>query len=435
MTVRVASSWSSPKPVTGGCPQGSILGVFLFNVTTDDLEDDSDYVLPAYLPPPALDPERVGVDEDEDEDYNAPADAPAWGGSPNWSPDCEETLVSTPLAEPGIFDFSPSPIQDPQRLEFRLDDSDVVPNRGAHRIVYSSEEDLTPPPEPTRTCLGQWISPRVEVNKYVDDNLQEESVNFENVVPVAGVKDKHAVATQNVFRHIVRNAERKGMKVNAKKTNMICISDSLHFDTRAHIFDRDGEKVSSGDSLKVLGWHFSSKPTVEAHLVVLRKRFRERYWTLRHLRHNGFSTEDLIKVYKSIVRPVAEYMLEIFHSMMTDAQDEGLERLQTHALKCIYGTGLSGRRMRDLAGLETLRDRRIARCDSFANKCAKSDRFCDWFPINHTRRSARNGGGEKFREDYARCNRLFNSPIYYMRRRLNGKGGKIYGKRNEEYRN
>ena len=359
-----------------------------------------------------------------------------WGDEGPWDPGGPyEELASTPTAEEEgpIFNFSPSPITDGQRIGFALDRSDIGTNGPPRRVVYSSEEDLTPPPEPTRTCLGPWVQPRVEVNKYVDDNLQEESVNFENVLSVNGMKNKHAVATQNVFRHIVRCAERKGMKVNASKTNMICISDSLNHTTMAHIYDRDGGKIESGQSMKVLGWHFSTKPTVEAHLKVVRRRFRERYWTLRHLRHNGFNTEELVKVYKAIIRPVAEYMLEVFHSMLADWQDEGLERLQTHALKCIFGPGISGRRMRDMAGLETLRERRITQCDKFAAKCVASDRFSDWFPKCMNRRSARRGG-DVYKEEYARCNRLYNSPLFYMRRRLNGKEGKTYGSRNKEYR-
>ena len=43
MSVRVANIWSEPRPVYGGVTQGSILGVMLFNIATDDLEDPDDH--------------------------------------------------------------------------------------------------------------------------------------------------------------------------------------------------------------------------------------------------------------------------------------------------------------------------------------------------------------------------------------------------------
>ena len=226
-------SWDIFCPIV--CLQGSILGVLLFNLTTDDLEDGSDFVEFADRP-------VVGVLDEDEEDYDTvQPDNRAWGGSPCsptqvfWDNSLDEPdpvgseadeVASTPVNNNAALHFSPSPINDhaPWLL---LDESDVVPERGIARVVYSSKEDLTPPPEPTRTCLGEWRQRKVEVNKYVDDNLQEEGINFENAELVGNKKFKHAVASQNVFCMIVRNAERKGMRVNTAKTGMICVSDSL----------------------------------------------------------------------------------------------------------------------------------------------------------------------------------------------------------------
>ena len=38
MSVRINKSFSPPLPVNGGCPQGSLLGVLIFNVSTDGVE-------------------------------------------------------------------------------------------------------------------------------------------------------------------------------------------------------------------------------------------------------------------------------------------------------------------------------------------------------------------------------------------------------------
>ena len=118
--------------------------------------------------------------------------------------------------------------------------------------------------------------------------------------------------------------------------------------------------------------------------------------------------------------------------MLTDWQDELLERLQATALLFIFGYGVPYSEMRQRAGLDTLRQRRILLCDKFARKCLGNERFASWFPKTVQGRRSRHT--MEFREDYARCDRLKNSPLFYMRRRLNGKEGKTYGMRNRRYR-
>ena len=86
-----------------------------------------------------------------------------------------------------------------------------------------------------------------------------------------------------------------------------------------------------------------------------------------------------------------------------------------------------------IGGMETLRERRESLAMKFAEKCVKAPVFQKWFPLKTARRSTRNGG-EVYLEEKARCERMKNSPMYYFRRLLNGKPGKTYGSRNNEYR-
>ena len=138
-------------------------------------------------------------------------------------------------------------------------------------------------------------------------------------------------------------------------------------------------RLESADDMKVLGFHFGSRPTVASHVEALRKRFRRRAWILVHLRHAGFNEAELAKVYRVIVRPTADYMSVVYHSMMTDAQDELVERLQSQALKIIYGKDVTYAVMRNRAEVTTLRPRRVEACDKFAKKCSEGQ-FSHWFP-------------------------------------------------------
>ena len=168
-----------------------------------------------------------------------------------------------------------------------------------------------------------------------------------------------------------------------------------------------------------------------AHVEAIRKRFRQRYWVLRHLRGLGLNESELVRVYTTVIRPIADYCCPVYHSQLTDEQDELVERLQSHALNCIFGPKMSAAAMRKRAGLTTLRARRIGLVDKFVERLAGSEWFGSWFPLRKGRTTR---GEDTYLEEYARCDRLYNSPVFYMRRRLNGKIGKEYGLRNKEYR-
>ena len=226
------------------------------------------------------------------------------------------------------------------------------------------------------------------------------------------------------------------MVVNASKTAMLCVSESLAYTADAYILDADGNHIGCTKGIKALGFCFSSRPDMSAQVEHIKKSMRSRFWTLRNLKNSGFNEDELVRVYVTMIRPVAEYDCVVYHSSLTDQQDEVLDRLQNQVLKCVYGPGISGRKMCAMAGLDTLRKRCEDICDKFAAKCSKDPRFEHWFPQRKGRMSSRLAGKKKeeFLELRARCDRLANSPLFYFRRRLNGKEGKKYGKRNAEYR-
>ena len=416
MSVRVGSSWSKERRVDGGVPQGSILGVLLFNLTTDNLEDEDSLAV-----------------------RGPTARANSSTSSSDNSSGSEQDICTTQFSTPS----AACPDFEPGFTPFRKGHSSFVflsNARNLRRALLSEDNDITLlrdttiPSEPVTSAI--WKPRAAENNKYVDDGIIDSKLDMENVITtmISGrpTRSKHAIASQNMFRRIVRNAELIGMKVNASKTNQICISDSLSYDADAFLYTTTGEKSGCSEELKLLGFYFGRRPTCARHVQAMKRSFRGKFWLLIHLKQHGFTESELLRVYCTIICPVAEYCAPVFHSMLTDQQDKQIERLQSTALRYVFGYGLSYARMREMVGLDTLRNRRVALCDKFANKCINSDRFSGWFPeVNSARRSRHT---LKFKEIYARCDRLKNSPLFYMRRRMNGKEGKKYGKRNCQYR-
>ena len=393
MTVKVGSTLSTPRPVNGGCPQGSILGVFLFNSTIDDLEEDCS--------------------------------------------ELADTRLTRRRTRDGPFPSTPATSRAaPEAPE----DSPILkaPRRKGRRLDFTEEMTTTVPEEPNHWTESRWKAALALFLRFIDDGFCLTKVNFENSYGfrVNGQlhRVKHAVQSQNVFRHVVRRAEDLGMVVNALKTAMICVSGATEYEADAYLLDADNNRIGCVKEIKALGLRFSNKLDMGAQVAHIIKTLRSRYWVLRNLKGNGFNTEELLQVYKTMLRPVAEYGCVVFHSSLSDEQEELLERLQDHALKCIYGGEKSARKLRSIAGIQTLRERRIELCKKFAAKCARDPVFARWFPERTGRRSGRTGKNEQYLEERARCERMKNSPVYYFRRLMNGKEDRPVGARNKEYR-
>ena len=177
--------------------------------------------------------------------------------------------------------------------------------------------------------------------------------------------------------------------------------------------------TKSSNEMKILGFHFGDKPTVEKHIEEMSKKFRRRLWFVRHLKNAIKSSKELVECYSCFVRPIAEYCSNVFHPMLSKTQTACVENLQFSALKIIFGFDHSKSKLLELAGIPTLAKRRERLFSKFCQKIYSNPRFNEeWLPtrpfINQELKHQ-----NIIIEKYARTERLFRSPLYTIRSHLN----------------
>jgi len=119
----------------------------------------------------------------------------------------------------------------------------------------------------------------------------------------------------------------------------------------------NGNKIERVPVFKLLGIVFSSDLSWQHHVDYIIKKASKRYFVIYNLNRARISPEDIVTVYCSLIRSILEYACPVWHSGLTTAQNNDIERVQKRCLRIVYPE-LSYRDALFVSGLEELATRR-----------------------------------------------------------------------------
>ena len=128
----------------------------------------------------------------------------------------------------------------------------------------------------------------------------------------------------------------------------------------------------------------------------------------------------LIHLFKSQVRGILEYCSTVWHSSLTGADSDDIERVQKAALRLIMGNSYQGYNQALLhMNLDSLKERREKMALTFAKKTLRLDNFSKFFPINKAKHLMAKRNPDKYAVNNAKTERYRRSAVPFLQRLLN----------------
>ncbi|KAI8516814.1 hypothetical protein Bbelb_053950, partial [Branchiostoma belcheri] len=183
----------------------------------------------------------------------------------------------------------------------------------------------------------------------------------------------------------------------------------------------NGIELQQVQGMKILGVFLQSNLRWNSHVDSICCKSSQRLFLLRKLKHFHISSEDLVTVYVSYIRPVLEYAAPVWHSGLTTELSNKVEKIQRRAVRIImsakytsYTEGWS------YLGLPTLQSRRLLLTVNFANSLRQSEQFRHFLPPVRSAISGRQTrSAYKLNTPRSRTDRYQNSALPFMIRLLN----------------
>ena len=218
----------------------------------------------------------------------------------------------------------------------------AILNGGVPQGTLSGPEDFLHMIDDFQTCLQDI--------KFVDD-----TTIFE-IVPL-GQSSKMQLAANEANDW----AKRNNMSLNAGKTKEIIVYFGKK-DVDIPPVILEGTAIKQVSEANLLGVKLNKKLNWDDHVDALVKKAYPRLHYLRLLKRAGVAPAQLVTVYKSLVRSLAEYACQAWSTSLTSGQSNKLEKLQQRALRIILPELKYDEAMKQL-NLPSMSERRNKLCN------------------------------------------------------------------------
>ena len=159
----------------------------------------------------------------------------------------------------------------------------------------------------------------------------------------------------------------------------------------------------------------------------------KKLYQIRMMKQFGLQRAELVTAWRSMLRPVAEYAVPLWHSGLTESDSGKIEMLQKKALGTILGTVyVDNKRYYKLEnehvtyldalqniGLTTLKNRREVLTSKFALETARNESQNDMF-LKKQNNYITTRNRLILEEPHCKTDRYYKSTIPYITRILNG---------------
>ncbi|XP_063953926.1 uncharacterized protein LOC135153732 [Lytechinus pictus] len=262
------------------------------------------------------------------------------------------------------------------------------------------------------------VSHTVAITKLIDLGVQPVVISW--ICDFLTEPSDHQDTLLNALSYLENRCEDNYVKLNAKK----CVTFEVSFSktTRSQPdIELCQETVQQVNDTKILGITIQDTLKWDKHVDAIVSRANRRLFMLRSLKPFSCPPEDMILVFTGFIRPVLEYACQVWHSSLTQQQAKTIEGVQKRALRIILSNQyISYQNALSVTDLQTLSERRVQLCLSFARSAFKLNAVHGWFAPAEQRRELR-----KQRvcvEPRSRTTRMKNSPVPFFHRLLNEYG-------------